>query len=107
MELLVVLVVLVIGGGILIAALAVPLAIGSLSRDEKARAAAEANGEAILGTAFDGRDGVVFEVTPRSLPYGTVILGATQRGYTLLSETTDSPSGDRKTLVFTRAASRP
>lgn len=102
-----VLAVLALGGLVLIAALAVPLALRSMSGEERARATCEADAAAILAATFDGRDGVVVEVTPRTLPYGTVVLGATERGYTLLSETADSPSGDRKTLVFTRAAQRP
>lgn len=98
----VILIAVVVVGLVLIAALAVPLAIGSLAADEKGRKRSEANAPAILDEVFDGSDSVAFKVTARTLPYEKVIIGARERGYSLLSETADSPDGDRKTLVFAR-----
>lgn len=102
MTALVVVVLVVVVGLVLIAGLAVPLAIGSMARDEKGRKAAQENAPAILDGAFDGRPEAVFKVEPRTLPYEAVVLGARARGYSLIGETADSPNGDRKTLVFTK-----
>lgn len=86
-------------GFFMLMGLALPLAIGSLARDEKSRKAAVANAPAILDGAFDGSPDVVFKVSARTLPFEDVVIGAKARGYKMLSETTE-PAG--KTLVFTK-----
>lgn len=76
---------------------------GLFAWGERSRRRAEERAPQILDAAFDGRRDVVFKVNLESPSYETVILGARQRGYRLTSETTDSPSGEAKTLIFRKA----
>jgi hypothetical protein len=99
MEIAVVLVVVVLGGLVLCAGLAVPLAIGWLARDERAQKRAEASASALLDQAFAGQPTVVYTVTSQSMRYETVVLGARERGYQLLSESLNPTTNDRA-LVF-------
>lgn len=94
-----VVVVLVVLAFVAIGALAFFLAIGSMAKDEKGRKTALADESSVLDAAFTADD-VTFKVTPRTLPYENVILGAKHRGYRLIGEAEEP--GNRKTLVFTR-----
>lgn len=101
MEFLVVLVLLLVLGFFLMSGLGAILGFGLFASEEKSRRKAVADAPAILGAVFAGQPDVVFKVTPRTLPYETVLLGAKDRGYRLVGETSEA-SGNVKTLVFTK-----
>lgn len=98
-----VLLVLVIGAFVLIGALAVFGALGSMAKDEKGRARALESAGVILDEVFQGAS-VTYESTPRTLPFEDVVAGGIARGYTLAGQT-ENP-GNRKVLVFTKVNSR-
>lgn len=69
--------------------------LASTSRKQKK---AEANAPALLDQAFDGRDTVTVSVNMTTMKYDTVIVGAKERGYKLLSQA-DNQYGPH-TLIF-------
>lgn len=89
----------VLGGALLAGA----IGFGLFAYGEKARARAEKNAPTILDAAFDGRADVVFKVNLESPSFETVVLGAKERGYTLTSQTDDTPTGSAKTLIFEKS----
>jgi len=99
MEFLVVLLVLVLIGVIVIPAFAFIGALGLMGREEKKRKEAIANAPTLLAEAFSG-ESAVYKTGPDTLPYETVVTGAIERGYRLVSE--NAEPGNRKTLVFVR-----
>lgn len=99
MGFLIFIVVLVIGGMIF----AAWAGFGLFLYGNRTRKKAEANAPAILDKAFDGRSDVVFKVNLETPSYETVVIGAKQRGYRLVSETNNTPSGEAKTLIFEKA----
>lgn len=72
-----------------------------LTSASKAQRKAENSSERILDETFDGRDHVTYTVNMRSLKYGTVVSGARERGYTLVSQ--DNNQYGAGELVFARS----
>lgn len=95
-------IVLVLVGGVLATGVGGLLGLGLFVHAGSLQKKAEANAPALLDAAFDGRNNVVFKVNLESLLYETVIVGAKERGYSLYSETSDTPTGSAKTLIFER-----
>lgn len=69
--------------------------LASTSRKQKK---AEADAPALLDKTFDGSDTVTVAVNMTTMKYETVVVGAKQRGYKLLSQA-DNKYGPR-TLLF-------
>jgi len=72
-------------------------ALFSHLKDDKVRTQRERDPAAELDAVFDGRHQVVYEGHPRSLKLATLVAGASQRGYRLV---TTSGEGLRKQQVF-------
>jgi hypothetical protein len=70
----------------------------STGREQKK---AEANAPRLLDDAFDGSDTVTVTVNMSTMKYETVVVGAKERGYKLLSQA-DNQYGPH-TLIFERA----
>ncbi|RHA38743.1 hypothetical protein [Cellulomonas rhizosphaerae] len=77
------------------------LGAGQVTSDEKAREQAAAQADALLDEQFAGDPHVTAKVTPRTLPFEAVVIGAQARGYDL---TAQSAVDDEQTLVFTKRA---
>lgn len=74
----------------------------SFAEGERAREKAEANADAFLADTFDGRPDVIVTINMRTPSYETVVLGAKERGYRLVHESTVVESLDVKRLIFER-----
>lgn len=75
--------------------------VGLGAKDITDRANALKGADAILDEAFDGKSHVVFKVTPATLTWETVMLGAEKRGYRAISQVNDS-AADRRTILFAK-----
>lgn len=91
--------VVVVAGLVLVTALALPLGIALLARDERQQKRSEEHAEELLDDLFD-EPNVAVDLTARTLTYETVVLGARERGYRLLSESLE-PTSKTRTLIFT------
>lgn len=72
------------------------------ARVERLRKESIADSEGILNRTFDGSGSATFKTSSASIPYGTVILGAKERGYRVLSQA--GRSEDDMTIVFEKIA---
>ncbi len=74
------------------------LTIGMIVSGNKSKKKAETNAPAILDEAFNESPTVVFKINSKSPEYETVVLGAKDRGYRILTQTDTSQI--TKTLIF-------
>ena len=74
----------------------------TLIATRRARQRAIENAQTFLDQTFSGEPTVSVKATAESLPYERIVIGAEERGYRILSQTSKGQYG--QTLVFTRKA---
>lgn len=91
--------------GLVFAVIVVVVIFGGVLKTESTQAKAERNADALLDAEFDGRPDVVFKINMVGLKFETVVLGAKQRGYKLVSQAENQygPS----TLIFEKTTNSP